>query len=154
MYEIRDRAVASNRAVYSIQQLSNLTGKSRAVSTVYSSRLVKNKLATKVKKGTISFTDDQFVIATQLVEPSYISLDSALLFNRAIQQVPKTIECVTSRNSFRYPKIGVTYHKIPEGLFFGYKRHSKAGSYVFVAESEKAVIDGIYLDLYGKKDLR
>ena len=105
-------------------------------------------------KGTISFTDDQFVIATQLVEPSYLSLNSALLFNGIIQQVPKAIECVTSKNSFRRPEIGAVFHKIPSSLFFGYKRQIKGGSYVFVAESEKAVIDGIYLNLYSKKDLR
>ncbi|MDE1825891.1 MAG: hypothetical protein KGH61_04020 [Candidatus Micrarchaeota archaeon] len=105
-------------------------------------------------KGTISFTDDQFVIATQLVEPSYLSLDSALLFNGIIQQVPRSIECVTSQNSFRRPKIGAVFHKIPSNLFFGYKRQIKGSSYIFVAESEKAVIDGVYLNRYFKKDLK
>jgi hypothetical protein len=46
------------------------------------------------------------------------------------------------------------YHKIPKALFFGYKRHSKANSYIFVAEPEKAVIDGIYLNVYGKKEVK
>ena len=137
-----------------MQQLSNLIGKSRAVSTVYLSRLVKKGLATKVMKGKVSFVDDPFVIATQLIEPSYISLDSALLFHEITQQVPKTIECVTSKNTLRYDNVGVMYHKIPKKLFFGYKRHGKASSYVFVAEPEKAVIDGIYLNLYGKKELK
>jgi predicted transcriptional regulator of viral defense system len=139
--------------VYSVQQLSNLIGKPRAISTVYLSRLVKKKLATRVMKGMVSFVDDPFVIATQLVEPSYVSLDSALLFHGLIQQVPKEIECVTSKNSLRYEDIGAVYHKIAEGLFFGYKRHNKANSYVFVAEPEKAIIDGIYLNLYGRGDL-
>lgn len=153
LYQIRDLAIASGRAVYSVQQLSNLIGKPRATSTVYLSRLVKKGLATRVMKGTISFVDDQFVIATQLVEPSYISLGSALLFHGLVQQVPNSIECVTSKNSLRYENINTVYHKIPRNLFFGYKRHSKAGSYVFVAEPEKAIIDGIYLNLYGKKDM-
>ncbi len=153
LYQIRDRAIASGRAVYSVQQLSNLIGKSRAISTVYLSRLVKKKLATRVMKGTISFVDDPFVIATQLVEPSYISLNSSLLFHELIQQVPKTIECVTSKNTLRHKNIGAVYHKVSESLFFGYKRYSKANSYVFVAEPEKAIIDGIYLNLYGKKEL-
>jgi len=104
-------------------------------------------------KGTISFVDDPFVIATQIVEPSYVSLNSAMLFHGLIQQVPKAIECVTSRNTLKHRNIGAVYHKISEGLFFGYKRYSKANSYVFVAEPEKAVIDGIYLNLYGKKEL-
>ena len=121
--------------MYSAQQLSNLVGKSKAISTVYSSRLVKKGLATKVMKGTISFVDDPFVIATQLVEPSYISLNSALLFHEIMQQVPKNIECVTTKNSLKYSNISAVYHKIPEGLFYGYERHNKANSYVFVAEA-------------------
>ena len=154
LYQIRDLALASNRAVFSVQQLSNLIGKPRAISTVYLSRLVKKKLATRVMKGNISFVDDPFVIATQLVEPSYVSLDSALLFHGIIQQVPKAVECVTSKNSLRYERLGIIYHKIPEKLFFGYQRHTKSGSYVFVAEPEKAVVDGIYLNKYGKKELK
>lgn len=152
LYQIRDCAIASGRAVYSIQQLSNLIGRSRAVSTVYSSRLVKKGLAIRVMKGTISFVDDPFVIATQLVEPSYVSLNSALLFHEVIQQVPKAIECATTKNSLKYNNIKAVYHKIPKGLFYGYKRHGKANSYVFVAEPEKAILDGIYLNLYGKDD--
>ncbi len=102
-------------------------------------------------KGVISFVDDPFVIATQLVEPSYVSLNSALLFHGIVQQVPKAVECVTSVNSLKYPDLGITYHKIPNALFFGYKRHSKSNSYVFVAEPEKAIVDGIYLNVYDKK---
>lgn len=115
---------------------------------------MKNKLATRVMKGTISFVDDPFVIATQLTEPSYVSLGSALLFHKIIQQVPKALECVTSKNSLRYERMKIIYHKIPSELFFGYKRHAKSGSYVFVAEPEKAVIDGIYLNKYGKTELK
>ncbi len=153
LYQVRDIAIASGRAVYSVQQLSNVIGRSRAVTTVYLSRLVERGLATRVMKGTVSFTDDPFVIATQLVEPSYVSLNSALLFHGLIQQVPKMVECVTTQNTLRRESIGALYHKIPEGLLFGYKRHSRAGSYVFVAEPEKAVIDGLYLNVYGKKEL-
>ncbi len=154
LYQIRDLALASNRAVFSVQQLSNLISKPRAISTVYLSRLVKKKLAIKVMKGNISFVDDPFVIATQLVEPSYVSLDSALLFHEIIQQVPKAVECVTSKNSLRYERMGIIYHKIPERLFFGYQRYAKSRSYVFVAEPEKAVVDGIYLNEYGKAELK
>ncbi len=139
--------------MYSVQQLSNLIGKSKAVSTVYSSRLVKKGLAIRVMKGKISFVDDLFVIATQLVEPSYISLNSALLFHEVLQQIPKAIECATTKNSLKYNNVKAIYHKIPKSLFYGYKRYGKANSYIFVAEPEKAIIDGIYLNLYGKKDL-
>ncbi len=153
LYRIRDMALSSGHAVYTVQQLSNLISKSRAVSTVYSSRLVSNGLAIRVGKGRISFTEDDMVIATQLVEPSYISLNSALLFHGIIQQVPKSVECVTTKNTLDYRTVGIFYHKIPGALFFGYKRLQKSGSYVLMAEPEKAVVDGLYLNIYSKKDL-
>lgn len=153
MYQIRDMALSSGRAVFSVQQLANLIGKKRAVAMVYLSRFVKNKMAKRIKKGKISFTDDDFVIATELVEPSYISLDSALLYYNIIKQVPRNIECVTTKNSFNYKNLGIKYHKIPESMFFGYIREPRGSSYIIIAEPEKAILDGLYLNLYSKKQL-
>lgn len=154
LYKIRDLALKAGRVVYSIQQLANLVSISKNISKVYSSRMVKNKLAVRVLRGKISFTEDESLIATQLIEPSYISLHSALLFHGIIQQVSRNITCVTTRNSITYEKKGIIYHKITPKLFYGYKRHSKEGSYIFVAEPEKALIDGIYLGLFSIKDFK
>lgn len=153
LYEIRDSAIASGRAVFTAQQLSNLTGKSRDVTKVYLSRLAEKGLAHRLVRGKISFVDDDLVEATQMIEPSYVSLDSALLFHGLIQQIQFKVQCVTPINSIRFEKLGIIYHKIPKTLFFGYKRHARMGSYVFVAEPEKALIDGVYLNRYKADDL-
>ncbi len=153
LYRIRDAALDSGRAVFSMQQLSNLIGKPKAVCTVYSSRLVEKGLAVRVLKGKISFEKDEFIIATQLVEPSYVSLGSALLFHGLATQVQKNIACVTTKNSLKFKGLGIIYHKIPSQLFFGFKKHAKGKSYVIVAEPEKAVLDGLYLNLLSEKDL-
>lgn len=151
LYRIRDMAIASGRAVFNVQQLSNLIDKNRAISTVYMSRLVDKGLAKYLIKGRISFVDDDFIIATQLVEPSYISLDSALMLHGIINQVTAKLECVTTNNSKEYPEIGITYHKIPGKLLFGYERESRGSSYTFVATAEKAIVDGIYLGIYDEE---
>jgi predicted transcriptional regulator of viral defense system len=153
LYRIRDKALSSGRAVFSVQQLSNLIGKRRAIATVYLSRLVKNKMAKRIKKGKIAFTNDDYVIATQLVEPSYVSLESALRYHGIIKQVTRDVECVTTKNSFNYKELGIRYHKIPESLFFGYLREPRGNNYVFVAEAEKAILDGVYLNRYSKQEL-
>ena len=154
LYRIRDLALESGRAVFSMQQLSNLTGKPKAVCTVYASRLVKKGLAERLLKGKISFEKDDFITATQLVEPAYISLGSALLFHGITTQVQKNIECVTTKNSLKFKKLGITYHKIPARLFYGFKKHAKGKSYTMVAEPEKALLDGLYLNIFSKKDLK
>jgi len=153
LYKIKELGLESGRAVFSVQQLSNLIGKPKAVAAVYMSRLVGNKMAERVLRGKISFVDDDFVIATQMVEPSYISLDSALFINGIKEQVTKNIECVTTKNSIRYGELSIVYHKIPGSLFFGYKRHKKSNSYIFVAEPAKAIIDGLYLGIYSLEDI-
>lgn len=153
IYEIRDLALKSGRAVYDAQQLSNLTGTSKEIAAVYLSRLVDKGLAKRVLRGKITFVDNDFVIASQLIEPSYISLDSALLFHNIITQVPRNVQSVTTINSMRFEDIGLEYHKIPGDLFFGFKRESIGGSYAFVASPEKSLIDGYYLNLYSIEEL-
>jgi predicted transcriptional regulator of viral defense system len=153
LYEIRDVALKSGRAVYSVQQLAHLIKKPKSTAKVYSSRLVRKGLAKRIIRGKISFVVDDYVISTQLLEPSYISVHSALLFHDLIMQVPQNVECVTTKNSIRYKPLGIVYHKIPGSLFFGYEKYGKGDSYVFVAEPEKAVIDGVYLNMLSKEDI-
>lgn len=150
LYKIRDMAIRSKRAVYSVAQLSNLIGKPKQIAKVYMSRLVKKGLAKRIIRGKITFIDDPYVIAAQLIEPSYISLTTALLFHGMIKQISRDVECVGPKNSRRYKKEGINYHKIPPVLFFGYEKYKKSGSYIFVADPEKAIIDGIYLNLLPK----
>ena len=154
IYTIKEKALKTGRAVFSTKELSNLTSTKVANANVYSTRLVKKGLAKKLIKGKISFDDDEFVIATQLLEPSYITGLTALNLLGLIQQVPVKIECATSKRSIKYETLGITYHKIPCQLFYGYKKQKKSQSYVLIAEPEKAIIDGIYLNILTKDILK
>jgi predicted transcriptional regulator of viral defense system len=50
------------------------------------SRLVNNRLTTRLINGNISFIKDNFLIASQLISPSYISMNSALLYHNIIDR--------------------------------------------------------------------
>jgi predicted transcriptional regulator of viral defense system len=50
------------------------------------SRLVNNRLTTRPINGNISFIKDNFLIASQLISPSYISMHSALLYHNIIDR--------------------------------------------------------------------
>jgi predicted transcriptional regulator of viral defense system len=145
VYELRDKILSGGRRVLSLSQLSNMAGIPRDSVKVYASRLVKKGLASRVVEGTISLTDDPFVIATQLLEPSYVSLTSALYLNGLIRQVPSVTECVTTKNTRKFAELGIEYHRVHPALFFGYERLEKKGSYTFVATPEKALLDMVYL---------
>ncbi|PIU21038.1 MAG: hypothetical protein COT15_04395 [Candidatus Diapherotrites archaeon CG08_land_8_20_14_0_20_34_12] len=153
LYQIKELALKSGRAVYSIQQLANLIKKPKSIAKVYSSRLVNKGLAKRILQGKISFIDDDFIIASQLIEPSYISLTSALLFHKLIQQMPANVECVTTKNSRRYKNAGIVYHKIPCSLFYGYEKYKNGPSYIFAADAEKALVDSVYLNSISKNSI-
>lgn len=141
---LRERALESGRAVFSYDQLATLAGIPRDHTRVYASRLVQRGLATKVVGGVVTFDEDPFLVATQFLEPSYVSLSSALYLRGIAWQIPSVVECVTTRNSMELRSPRVRYHRIVPRLFFGYERVSRFGSYVFVATAEKAVLDEAY----------
>ena len=144
VYEIREKARLSGRSVFAYDQLAAIAEVPREQARVYASRLVGKRLAQRVVEGVVSFSDDPLVVATQLVEPSYVSMTSALFLRGAITQVPALLECVTPRRSLRLAVPKVNYHRIVPALFFGYERIERSGGYAFVAKLEKAVLDLVY----------
>jgi predicted transcriptional regulator of viral defense system len=153
IYRIRDEAIGSGRSVFTTQEFANLTGIKKAHVAVYLSRMAQKGLAVKLMKGKFSFSDNDLVIATQLQEPSYVSLDSALLFHGIRDQIPVNVQCVSTRNSIVFRNLGIEYHRISPQLLFGYRRYELERSYTLVAEPEKALIDGFYLNIYSLDDL-
>ena len=130
--------------MYTHAQLAALFGYSRDQIRVYAHRLVKKGFAFRPMEGVVAFSQDPYIIATQLIEPSYISFSSALYFHGVLYQVPSTVECITTRNPGHLTNLGIDYHKINPSLFFGYSRMERGRSYAFVAEPEKAILDSVY----------
>ncbi len=150
LYQIRDLALKRKRAVYSTQQLANLLGRPAPIARVYAARLVKAKLARRMMRGKISFSDDEKVIATQMIEPSYVSLHFALLFHQMIQQVPSNVACLTPKTSRTFDTLGISYHKVPPSLMFGFQQYASDKTYYWLADPEKALLDALYLNRFSE----
>ncbi|MEI8364465.1 MAG: hypothetical protein WCF78_03335 [archaeon] len=153
LYEIKEKVIESKKAVFSTIQLSKLISKSTAITNVYISRLVKKKLAKRIH-GKVIFTYDDNVIATQFMEPAYVSLSSALFFHQVINQVPTTTLCVTTVHNRYYKDMQLKYQEITPKLFFGFKKYSLDNSYAYIADPEKAILDGIYYKIYTKEIIK
>ena len=153
LYEIKEALESSGRLVIDVKQLSVLIGIPRSHAKVYAARLVSKKWAWKPRRGIIALTDDEFVLSTQLVEPSYISMHSALYLHGIIDQVPVLVECVTTKQSLNLSRIGIRYRKINPMLFFGYSRLDRQNSYIYVAVPEKAVLDMVYFGYQPPEDI-
>jgi len=106
IYELRDRARESPRRVFDYTQLARFLGLERRFVKVYVRRMVKKGLAWRPVEGRVAFTEDPFVVATQLVEPSYISLTAALHLHGLVDQVPSLVECVTTGDP-THPSMGM-----------------------------------------------
>ncbi|MCC5998083.1 MAG: hypothetical protein LM573_03310 [Thermofilum sp.] len=144
LYELRDLALSSGRLVYSIGQLAKLVNVPDSYAKVYAYRLVEKGMAWRLSRGVVSFTHDTFIIASQLIEPSYVSMHSALYLRGLIDQVPSIVEAVTTKRPAWLRDLGIRYRKISAKLFFGYERLARANSYVFIATPEKALLDTVY----------
>ena len=148
LYDIKEKAINSKQKVFSIKDLATLLGKSTNVSGVYFNRLIKRGLAYKIKDGLLCFVNDDKVIATNIVQPSYISLNSALYYYGLIEQIPQTYEVVSTRQ-VRY-KTQYKYYVINSKLLFGYTMEKAGESYFFIADPEKAFLDLVYFFGFSK----
>ena len=89
-----------------------------------------------------------FLLANQIVRPSYVSLQSALDHHGLIPEgVPVTTSVTTGRTTAYDTPLGrFTYRHIHEGIFFGYGREQvQQGQEAFVADAAKALLDLVYL---------
>ncbi len=142
LYKIKELALKTRRRVFAVKELAVIINKPVSLARVYLNRLIVNGFGERVAEGIITFTDDDYVIATQLVEPSYLSFNPALYFHHLIQQIPAELSFVTTKQVKK--KLKYKYFRLDKKLFFGYKRYNRDNSYVFIAEPEKAVIDLVY----------
>jgi len=105
-------------------------------------RLFKNGVIRKIYKGKFVLEDsdvNDFEIANYIVNPSYISLESALSFYGILPQFPYSITSITvdrSKNIDKYE-----YTTISKKLFWGYQKNKN----FLIATPEKALADYLYL---------
>ena len=109
-------------------------------------RWIKHGYLKNLKKGLYIFSDeniDEFEIASKLICPSYISLESALSHYSIIPDISSQVTSISTKNtnSFEINKIIYSYHHIKNELFFDFFE-LKYG--IFIASPEKAILDFLY----------
>lgn len=118
------------------------------INTIYKTlnRLEANGILKSYDKGKYVFLESEasdFEIANFIVQPSYISFESALSFHGILSQFPYSITSATTERSKKVEVDNKTfeYTKIDNRLFTGYV---KEGSFL-IASKEKALFDYLYL---------
>mgnify|MGYP001580572707 CR=1 FL=1 len=116
-------------------------------------RLEKHNVLIRLNKGKylVAGADvPEFSLANWLIQPSYISLESALAYYGILPQFSYSVTSVTARRAQKIftQNREFNYVKTAPRLFWGYTNHH--GS--LIASAEKACLDYLYLAAKGLKN--
>ena len=113
-------------------------------------RLVKSGRILRVERGKYALTDNPYLVASNLIYPSYVSFLSAFAYRGLTSQIIREIQVVSSRRKrgLEFSGFRIVFIKFSPVRVFGFVREELEGKYLFVAEVEKAVIDSLYLPKY------
>lgn len=121
--------------------------KTRKEKTLYEllQRLEKSGVINRIKKGKYHFSlrdYNDFELANFLVNPSYVSLESALSFYGILPQFPYTITSVTPLKSKKiiYQEKEYEFNHLEKKYYFGFIKKER----FLIATPEKALLDELY----------
>lgn len=134
--------------VFRIEELENYFKEPPASIRVQLSRFCRNKKLIHLKKNCYTLPDfhpDVFVIAQQMVQPSYHSLEAVLSHSGIIPEGTSFYTLVTSQKTQNYKNEfgNFSYRHLPPNLFFGVEQREDGA---WMATKEKALLDYLYLN--------
>ncbi len=150
-----------NRTIFTNDEAVNAIGGKKSSVTKLLHDLTRNRWLLRLSKGKYlimpleagvrpEFTEHEFVIASILIAPYYISYWSALNYYGFTEQVPKAVFLATIKRKREMGIAGLKFKfiTIKKSKFFGFKKTLINSHPVNIAEKEKAIIDCLDLPRY------
>ncbi len=145
---------------FNYQDIARVLSISEASARVIASRYVKKNYLIRLKNNYYIFKErwnnlryiEKMEIANIIQVPSYISLMTALSYYEITTQVQKNyFESISIYRTFNKDVNDTTfnYSKIQQLYYFGFNKEKG----IFIASTEKAFIDALYLTYRGKYNL-
>lgn len=155
-FQLRD----IKKLYFGYEDIARILGISQNSAKITAHRYVKQGMLIRVKRNIYilkerwtSFDREQkFIIANIFQAPSYISLMTALDYYEITTQIQRDfIESVVIKRTIRkeIDHTVLNYTKISADVYWGFLKHQG----FFVAEPEKAFLDGVYLMSFGRYEL-
>lgn len=142
------------KQLFAVKDVMKELGCSHNYAKVITSRLIKKKWLTQIEKGKYLivpleagkesiYTEHEFIIASELVQPYYIAYWSALNYHGMTEQVPFTVFIATTkrRRNKKIHEVSYEFVAITKRKFFGYTAVNIAGKDIFISDREKTVAD-------------
>ncbi len=136
-----------SRAVFSAQELKQIWEVEGNTFKKTVQRMVEKDLLYRISKGIYSLQEDfdPFELAGSLVEPSYISLNSALTRLDVAFQSLTTVNSIATYTYTREIKdLKLKYYKIKDEIFYDDRGLREKDGYT-IASPERAICDAFYL---------
>ncbi len=108
-------------------------------------RLKQKKKIIFIEKNKYTLCKDQYVVASNILWPCYISGWAALRYYNLTEQLPNMIEIVTSKKRRKrellFQGMKLKFITTTPRLMFGFVKYIRNEKEVYVAEPEKALVD-------------
>ncbi len=144
----------NNKTIFTVDDAVKILKEKKSSVTKLLHDLTRNKWLFRLSRGKYlilpleagvkpEFTEHEFIIASNLIKPYYISYWSALNYYGFTEQVSKTVFVVTTRRKREMNLLGlkIKFATIKENKFFGFKKISINNHPVNIAEKEKVIVD-------------
>lgn len=141
--------------VFTSQQFASLLDMSAESAAVTLSRLAKDGVLTRIQRGHYSLPSTSIqAVATGIYAPSYISLLAAFEHYGVTTQSPRIIDVINSTHSGKKAVSLESGHfllrfvKTHPRLLYGFKKIYYGEKVAFMADKERAVVDGLLFPEY------
>jgi predicted transcriptional regulator of viral defense system len=105
----------------------------------------------KIERGKYALRNTHpFILASNLIFPSYISFLATLSYYGFTSQMPRTISVVAikTKKEVNFDNCTFKFIKFKKERFFGYKKEVFHGRFIIIAELEKLIVDSLFLPRY------
>jgi len=137
-------------SIFTTQQIATLLGAGAGAAAVVLHRLVRDKVLVRVTRGRFCLPGTPVLsVASNIYPPSYVSLWSAFEYYGTTTQSPKVLDVVTPRFSGRlkvsleHGTYNLRFLKVDPSFIFGQGKILIEGKVAFIADLERAMIDGL-----------
>lgn len=135
--------------IFNLDTVKNIIQKDELYTKLSLHRLKRSGVIFQIERNKYTVHKNGFLIASHILWPSYISLWSALRYHNLTEQIPHSVWVVSPANRakrvVRYLDTEIIFVSAKPAYFFGFKKINYSGFEIFIAEPEKAVIDGLLL---------
>ncbi|MBI2136887.1 hypothetical protein HYU06_07490 [Candidatus Woesearchaeota archaeon] len=141
------RKALRNYPVFTVRDLASLLNKKNNYAYLQAYRWKKKKLIYEIEKGKYTLEEDPFLVSSWIVWPSYISGWAALHYYHLTEQLPFTIQVITTRKRkkriLNYGNTKIEFTRIKSSFLTGFRQVIYQQHEIFIAEKEKALIDAL-----------